>query len=230
MADPDVDDNSKEDPKSKRIRGRRVGVRQMENVFMPQMSSTFGTLKSILEKRLLAKRTEIREMVCESLGLHEIIEAGAKIGKLAKEKYKEANRLEEEAEELEKAAKDLVDASKIISLTLEEEARSYYRSGHTKQIKDMTISFTDDFKQIVDAAMLIQKEHLDFEWLKHQLEDFTSRLRMSVTMEQAVGTLEDAQGLVKQLESEHKQLLAKQEIKNAGIDRICAKWEESDSG
>lgn len=225
----DVD--ATEDSKPKRARGRRVGVQQMQKVFIPQLGASFKSLQEILSKRLTAKRTEVRELVCETLGLEEIINAGAKVAKLAREKFTEANRLEEEANELERQAKALVNASKIIELDMESERSSYHYSGtHTKRIKGVSIKFTEEFGNLVDAAMTIQKEHLDFEWLKHQKDDYSSRLSRSITMEQAVEVLTEVEGLIKKLEREHKELLKRQEEKNARTKRVCAEWEEGDAG
>jgi len=231
MSEPEEKADAAEDPTPKRARGRRVGVQQISKVFIPQLGNTFESLKSILKKRKDAKVTEMRELAQEALGLGEIVAAGAKIAALAKEKYEEANRIEKEAEELENTAKAMVNASKIIELELEDESSSYHyrRSGHTKRIRGIKVEFTEEFTKIVDAAMLLQKEHLDFEWLTHQKEDFMSRLNRSVTMEQAVDVLDEAERLVKGLEREHKALLEKQEVKNARTERVCDQWEESDS-
>lgn len=232
MSDEAEEVDAAKDSKPKRARGRRVGVQQMSKVFIPQLGNTFDSLRSILQKRKAAKTTEMRELAQEALGLGEIVEAGAKIAALAKAKYVEANRIEKEAEELERMAKEMVNASKIIELELEDENQgSYYRrgSGHTKRVKGASVTFTDDFTQIVDAAMLLQREHLDFEWLTHQKEDFMSRLSRSVTMEQAVAVLDEAENLVKGLEKEHKALLEKQEEKNARTERVCDQWEEGES-
>ena len=220
------------DEEPKRARGRRVGVQQMERVFIPQLQTSFSGLQEILSKRLSAKKTEIRELVCETLGLDEIISAGAEVARVAREKFEEANKLEEEANELEKKAQAMVNASKIIELELKDEnsRSSYYRSSdmHTRRIKGVSITFTSEFDSLVKAAMMIQKEHLDSEWLNHQKKYYGSQLNRSVTMEQAVGVLSEVEGLIRNLEREHKELLKKQEEKNARTERVCSKWEEGE--
>jgi len=220
------------DEEPKRVRGRRVGVQQMQRVFIPQLQTSFSSLQEILSKRLAAKKTEIRELVCETLGLDEIIKAGAEVAKAAREKFEEANRLEEEANELEGRAQAMVNASKIIELELTDQNHSYYRSSgtHTRRIKGVSIKFTSQFDSLVDAAMTIQKEHLDHEWLKHQKEYYGSKLNRSITMEGAVGVLTEVEELIGKLEREHKELLKKQEEKNARTERVCSEWEEGESG
>ncbi|KKN32789.1 hypothetical protein LCGC14_0810180 [marine sediment metagenome] len=215
----------------RRARGRRVGVQQMQKVYIPQLQASFSSLQEILSKRLDAKKTEVRELVCETLGLEEIIRAGAEVARVAREKFEEASRLEEEANELEKQAQAMVNSSKIIELELTEN-RSYYRSSgmHTKRIKGVEITFTSEFDSLVEAAMMIQKEHLDLEWLRHQKEHYGSQLNRSITMEQAVEVLTEVEELIKNLEREHKELLKKQEEKNARTERVCTEWEEGDPG
>ena len=153
------------------------------------------------------------------------------MAKKARDKYVEANKIEEEAKELERQAKALVNASKIIEMNMEEERRSYYSSTkHTKRVKGVTIEFSEQFNELVDAAMMVQKEHMDLEWLKHQRDHYKSTLGRSITMEQAVETLGEVESLIKALENEHKELLEKQEEKNARTKRVCSEWEEGDAG
>ncbi len=228
------DENEGENPEIVRPRGRKVGVRQMESVYFPEFKAIFASLEALLRKRVEAKKIEITEIVKEALGILEIIDQAAAIARQAREKFSEANRLYQEGKELRKEALNLANSSKIIELELKDgssgRSRYSYRDDDDddefETVRSINVKFTHDFEKIVNASMLLQREHLDFKYLEYQEKEAFGRLRECITMEQCVAILKESRGLVSALEVEHKRSLEKQEATNAVIERVRDKRED----
>lgn len=211
----------------KRPRGRRVGVRQMENVYLPEFKSIFVKLGELLRKRCEAKKMELREIVKDSLGVQEVISIATEIAKRAKKKFIQAKKLHDEAEALQAEALSVANASKIIKLGLEKKSRySSYGDDDYEIVQSVDVSFTDEFDKLIEASMLLQREHLDLEFLDHQRRDHLGQLRKCITMEQCVSVLEKVQTITDDLEAEHKKLLEQQEARNERLEGVRSKRED----
>ncbi len=214
-------------PEVSRPRGRKVGVRQMENVFFPDFKAIFTSFQNLLKKRYDARKIAITEIVKETIGVQEIIDEAAALAKKARDKFVEANRIYAEGKELRKAALNVANSSKVIELELKTTSSRHRYGYHDDDdddeyegVKSIQVKFTDEFNKLVNASMLLQREYLDLEFLQHQETEFFGKLRKCITMEQCVAVLEEVQGLVSKLETEHKKLLEKQESTNAVIERV----------
>jgi hypothetical protein len=216
-------------PEVERPRGRKLGVRQMENVYIPEFNATFNRLKTLLKKRHESKTIEIKELVKESLNVKEVIDAAVILGQQARDKFLAAKTLHDEAKLLRQHAQQLAKASKVLEFEVEKKSSRYnsYDDDDYEEVKSMRVKYTSHFQTIVNAAMLVQREHLDLEYLEDQDRHFRSRLRKSITMEQAVAVLEEAKKLADDMEAEHKRLLEQQESKNVRLEGVRTKREEN---
>lgn len=212
-----------------RPRGRKVGVRQMENIYLPEFKSIFVQLGDLLRKRCEAKKMEIREIVKESLGVQEVIDTATAVAKKAKQKFEKAKEIHEEAKDLQAEALAIANASKIIKLNLEEEDStrySRYNDADYDTIESITVAFTEEFDRIIEASMLLQREHLDLEFLDYQRKEYLSQLRKCITMEECVAVLKTVQSITDTLEAEHKKLLEQQETRNERLEGIRSERED----
>jgi len=170
-------------------RGRKLGVKVFEDVYMPELKNVFDTRIDLLKKKTETKKLALRDVIKEDLGADEIVEHVAGL-------VHEAQELERESEELaEKSAKVLDKARAIIEIT-----KIYqYETGHHQHIQDIKFEFTSEVTRMIDVALMLQPEWLDLKEVEHWRNYFFSKMRSSVTMEQCTEVIEEARGKVAEL-------------------------------
>ena len=171
-------------------RGRKLGVKVFEDVYMPELETVFETQIALMKKKTAAKKLSLRDVIKEDLGGDEIVEEITGLVHQAQEYERQSEALSAKSQVL------LEKASAIIALT-----KIYkYDIGYNNNIQELKFEFSDEVTRMVDVAIMLHPEWLDLREVEHWRAAFRSKMRSSVTMEQCTEVIAEARQKVAELQ------------------------------
>lgn len=169
-------------------RGRKLGVKVFEDVYMPELKNAFNLQIELMKKKAETKRLSLQDFIKEDLDSDEILERITGLLYEAQKYEQESDRLSKKSEELIERAKALTEVTKI-----------YEYGGYTQSIDDITFKLSSEVTRMIEVALMLQPEWFDLKEMEHWRGHFLSQIRSSVTMEQCTEVIEEARQKVAEL-------------------------------
>lgn len=215
--------------KTKRARGKRVGIKLMEETYLPAANTAFKGVRDMAEKRLRLRKQSVGKHMEDELDYKDVRTRLAKMINVAHTKKELARKLLVEAGKHRRKAIEVAKVLQIVPLDLDPycddnlednpDSRATFGVG-TKSHSRSYMSgdegdWTHDMKRAVIAAMWLQKEHLDLLEVDHWRQHFQKEVTRAITMEECVEKIDKASAKAEEL----KALIQENDSDNATEDK-----------
>lgn len=190
--------------KPKRVRGKKVGVKLMEDTYQPAARRAFDHVISLAEKRLKLRRQGMEQHIHDELDYKDVAGRISRMINVAHSKKALAEKLLKEAGEHRKKAISVAQVLQIVPI----DANAYNddcidpnptsqetfakKAKKRKYYHDEDVVWTNDADRVLDAAMWLQPEHLNQLEVKHWRGHFEKEITKCLTMEACVELLDTA--------------------------------------
>ena len=192
-------------PKRKRARGKRVGVKLMEDTYQPTALKTFSKVRSMAQVRLKARRQSVAAHVEEELDFQDVRARLARMVNVAHAKKAMATGLLKEAGAHRRKAIAVSQTLQILPIDQDpyddDTLEANLTSQETFGVKDSSYGndhnngeddWSMDMREAVDAAMWLHKEHLDLIEVNYWRGHFQTEIAKCITMEDCAEMIDTA--------------------------------------
>jgi len=199
--------------KTTRAKGKRVGVKLMEDAYQPATAEAFDGVRKIANNRLKLRRHVVGQHIEEELDYRDVRDRLARIINVAHTKKDLAKRLLVEAGEHRKKAIAVAKVMQVLPVdvddysddSLEDNPTSEETFGPGRRRRRNSWSdeeaWSEDVRSLIDAALWLQKEHLDVLEVEHWRSHFVQEVTKCITMEACVEMIEKANAKAEELKA-----------------------------
>ncbi len=190
---------SEEKKKTKRARGKRIGIKILKEEYEPALKKIFDAGKAQLDKVLRLKKTKLVVQIREEVGFDETMNRLMRIVAVAYAKHNHARNLMDEAEALRSKANTISKLFGITHMDDDDYDDTLYEDSNPDVAKTFPDKNSPEIDKLVNASVYLHMEWLDFKEMEYWAVEHGKMMTRAIAMEDAVDVIDSARAKVKEI-------------------------------